>query len=76
MKIKTNQPHFKAFCDDLGLPCELLIYCDSPEIENGEGPFNDDYEITPFIFIEGKLVNKIIDLTKSPKFLMMKKILG
>lgn len=61
MNVKTNQSQFKAFCDDLQLPCELT-----------EG----DEKAEPFIFIEGKLVTKIIDLTKSPKFLMMKKILG
>ena len=69
MNIKTNQPQFKAFCDDLQLPCELLAPGDFEFVA-------DEQDTEPFIFIEGKLVTKIIDLTKSPKFLMMKKILG
>lgn len=59
MNIKTNNPDFKSFCDGLQLPCELA---------------DGDDNATPFIFIEGILVTKIVDLTKSPKFLMMKKI--
>lgn len=61
MKIKTNQPQFRAFCDDLNLHCELITGDDNAE---------------PFIFIEGALVTKLIELTKSPKFIMLKKILG
>jgi hypothetical protein len=59
MIVKTNQPEIAQFCQNLKIDCELLID-DNPEVDQ-----------TPFIFVKGASVEKMAELTKSPKTRMI-----